>query len=132
MRQSRRTIYDGKRGVGHPRPTVSCAALATGTTKIASHNSCPGAPSIAEDREATPSMVGAGNIWIRGSWTVDEERKYKWQPGYVAREEARYQWQPATVLPADGGFVVLPGYWDFPLAGRGTAFAAIQPPSRSH
>ncbi|MCC7335871.1 MAG: carboxypeptidase regulatory-like domain-containing protein [Pirellulaceae bacterium] len=88
----------------------------------------PRAPSIAEDREATPSMVGAGNIWIRGSWTVDEERKYKWQPGYVAREEARYQWQPATVLPADGGFVVVPGYWDYPLAGRGTAFAAIQPP----
>ncbi|MCA9181959.1 MAG: carboxypeptidase regulatory-like domain-containing protein, partial [Planctomycetales bacterium] len=86
------------------------------------------APSVAEDREATQSMLGAGNVWIRGSWTVDDEKQYKWEPGYVAREEAGYQWQAATVLPADGGFVVVPGYWDFPLAGRGTAFAAIQPP----
>lgn len=79
-------------------------------------------------REPTPRMMGEGHVWIRGSWTVGDDQQYKWQEGYVAREDAGFQWQPATVLPAAGGFVVIEGYWDFPVAQRGTAFAAMQPP----
>lgn len=85
-------------------------------------------PPIDQGREVTQGMVGAGNVWIRGSWTVGDDHKYQWQPGYVARAEAGYQWQPTTVVPAAGGFALVEGYWDFPLAQRGTAFAAMLSP----
>ncbi len=86
------------------------------------------APPDDQGREATKGMVGDGNVWIRGSWIVNNERKYEWEPGYVARQETGYQWQPSTVLPAADGFAVVEGYWDFPLSERGTVFAAMQPP----
>lgn len=86
------------------------------------------APPADQGREPTQKMMGEGYVWIRGCWTVDDDQQYEWQPGYVAREEAGYLWQPATVVPAAGGFAVVEGYWDFPVAQRGTAFAAMQPP----
>ncbi|MEO8270940.1 MAG: carboxypeptidase-like regulatory domain-containing protein, partial [Aureliella sp.] len=86
------------------------------------------APSPNQGRVATQRMMGAGNIWIRGSWAVDDDLEYVWTPGYVTHQQPGYLWQPATVFPAAGGFVVVEGYWDFPLAERGVAFAAMQPP----
>lgn len=83
------------------------------------------APPEKPERVATPRMTRPDTVWIRGGWTVDQQQQYQWEPGFVAVEEPGFQWQPATVLPAAGGFVVVPGYWDYPLAERGTAFAAI-------
>lgn len=83
------------------------------------------APPEKQERVATRRMLRPGTVWIRGGWTLDQDNQYLWEPGFVAVEEAGLQWQPATVLPAAGGFAVVPGYWDFPLPERGQAFAAI-------
>jgi len=90
----------------------------------------PDDPDYLKDRarQATSSMVGQEAFWVRGSWELDSERQYKWKNGYLAVLEPAYQWQPGRVVPVSGGYVVLAGYWDYPLPERGSVFAALRQP----
>ncbi len=80
-------------------------------------------------RTATRKMVGNDGFWVRGGWTLDAQGRYKWKPGYVAAVQEGYQWQAGSVIPVPGGYVVVDGYWDYPIPQRGQAFAALRLPS---
>ncbi|MCA9132364.1 MAG: hypothetical protein KDA45_04395 [Planctomycetales bacterium] len=84
------------------------------------------APPADQGRMVTRRMLGEDAIWVRGSWTVNAEGAYEWQTGYVAAVRPGFEWQPSCVVPASGGYAVLPGYWDYPLESRGQAYAAVQ------
>lgn len=78
-------------------------------------------------RTATHNMLGADGFWARGSWSINAEGKFLWQPGYVAAAEPGYQWQAGRVVPVQGGYAVTVGYFDVTPSQRGQVFAAIRP-----
>lgn len=79
-------------------------------------------------RMATQKMVGEDAVWVRGSWELDAQGNYLWTPGFVAGVEPGRVWQPGRIVPIAGAYAVVPGYWDYPLAQRGPAFAALRQP----
>ena len=81
--------------------------------------------------EPTAKMIGDDAVWVRGSWELNENGDYQWVAGYLAAKENAYLWQASRVVPVPGGFVVLGGYWDYPMPERGEAFAALPTPDAS-
>jgi len=63
-------------------------------------------------------------VWIPGCWRWRLAR-YVWQPGYWALARPDWVWVPASYYCCPHGWVFSEGYWDYPLAGRGLAFAPV-------
>jgi hypothetical protein len=61
-------------------------------------------------------------IWSPGSW-VWQDNQYAWQPGYWVENQADWVWNPASYSWTPNGYIYNSGYWDYPLANRGMAFA---------
>ncbi len=63
-------------------------------------------------------------FWVPGNW-VYVSSDYRWQPGYWAPLQPGYVWVPACYLWTPYGYTYVAGYWDYPLANRGLAYAPV-------
>jgi len=73
---------------------------------------------------APPGPVAADEFYVPGYWMWHGDR-YVWRAGYVSRVRpgyvyvaSHYQWTP-------GGYVFIPGYWDYAIAQRGLLYAPV-------
>jgi hypothetical protein len=62
------------------------------------------------------------HFWIPGSW-IWMQNDYAWRPGYWTIGYSDWVWVPQRYLWTPRGYVFYDGYWDYPLARRGTLFA---------
>ena len=65
---------------------------------------------------------GAG--WSPGYWFWSADR-YVWRPGFWVAYQAEWVWVPAHYVWTPGGYLFVNGYWDRPIASRGTPFAPV-------
>jgi len=62
------------------------------------------------------------HFWIPGCWTW-RDANYAWRPGYWSAGYTNWVWVPQRYLWTPRGYVFCNGYWDYPIASRGTLFA---------
>jgi hypothetical protein len=62
------------------------------------------------------------HFWLPGSWTF-RQNSYAWRPGFWSAGYDDWVWVPQRHLWTPRGYVACSGYWDYPLASRGTLFA---------
>jgi len=62
------------------------------------------------------------HFWIPGCWTWSENT-YAWRPGFWSVGYSNWIWVPSRYLWTPRGYVFCNGYWDYPVAHRGTLFA---------
>lgn len=68
------------------------------------------------------------DVYVPGSWIYRD--RYVWQPGYWAEYQPDRVWVASSYRWTPAGYVFVDGYWDYPLADRGTLFApAYIPPA---
>lgn len=83
---------------------------------------------IAQSPPETLELGPVGNspstehFWVPGNWTWQETR-YAWTPGFWTRAQTNWVWVPTRYLYTPRGYVYCQGYWDYPLAVRGSLFA---------
>lgn len=70
---------------------------------------------------ASPS---ADHTWLPGCWIWQQDR-YVWRPGYWALAEPNWIWNPSHYVWTPRGYVFVEGYYDYPVAQRGTLFAPV-------
>jgi hypothetical protein len=64
------------------------------------------------------------SIWTPGTWLWQDDR-YVWRPGSWVGFQPDWTWVPAQYVSTPGGYIFNEGYWDYPLAQRGQAFAPV-------
>ena len=65
-------------------------------------------------------------FWISGFWHYDlRSRSYKWLLGAWETLDPSWVYVPAHYVWRDGGDILVPAYWDWPLRQRGCAYSAI-------
>lgn len=83
--------------------------------------------------ESLPPSPGSDYFWMKGYWFWDaSQKKYVWYGGRFEKFDPNWVYAPAHYIWREGGYVFIPGYWDWPLDARGTAYAAaiIEPALR--
>jgi hypothetical protein len=87
----------------------------------------PEPPASLETGPTTPAPSEEA-IYTPGTWIYRE--KYVWQPGHWINNRPGWVWIPPTYHWCPGGFVFVPGYWDYPCIHRGILFAPVYIPPR--
>jgi len=67
------------------------------------------------------------DVYVPGTWVYHD--RYLWQPGYWAGYQPDRVWVAANYRWTPAGYVFVDGYWDYPLADRGTLFAPAYIPA---
>ena len=73
----------------------------------------PSSPAPAEDM-----------FWMPGAWEF-HTTAYSWRPGHWHPFRADWTWVSARFIWTPGGYVYIPGYWDYTLTRRGFLFAPV-------
>lgn len=75
--------------------------------------------------ELTPSIPApdSSSFYVPGSWVY--RHRYVWRPGFWIAHRPNWIWTPAYYRWSPAGYVFVDGYWDYPLASRGTLFAPV-------
>lgn len=76
--------------------------------------------------EQGPSQPAPGDdyFWVPGNWSWRNTR-YAWAPGYWATGQQNWNWNPGYYSYTPRGAVYVSGFWDYPLANRGSLFAPV-------
>lgn len=64
------------------------------------------------------------SVWSPGCWCW-QDGQYLWQPGFWVPYQSNWVWVPAQNYWSPGGNFYANGYWDRPLAQRGSLFAPV-------
>ncbi|WP_435007780.1 hypothetical protein P12x_005045 [Tundrisphaera lichenicola] len=83
----------------------------------------PAPPASLETGPNTP-QPWPDSSWVPGSWAWDQDR-YVWRPGSWLRANPDWVWTPGRSLTTPAGSLDIDGYWDYPVASRGLAFAPV-------
>lgn len=83
--------------------------------------------------EVGPSTAAPSpdQTWVPGSWVWQADH-YAWRPGFWAASQPNWLWTPAHYVSTPRGYVFVEGYWDYPVARRGTLFAPVYFPSATY
>jgi hypothetical protein len=75
--------------------------------------------------ESGPSVAAptTTSFYVPGAWVW--RGRYVWRPGVWVEYRANWVWVPAHYRWTPAGYVFIDGYWDYPLATRGTLFAPV-------
>lgn len=76
------------------------------------------------ERGPTSPQPSVNHYWVSGCWQHSDQR-YRWRPGYWVGHRNDWIWTPDHYVWTPRGAVYVRGYWDYPLARRGVAFAPI-------
>ena len=63
-------------------------------------------------------------VWAPGSW-IWLNNQYAWQPGFWVNAQPNWVWTPGRYTSTPNGYLYNQGFWDYPLANRGTMFAPV-------
>jgi hypothetical protein len=91
----------------------------------------PAPPPSIEQGPNGPPPTGDGNcIWNPGYWswtdaTAGGAARYVWRAGCWTPYNPNWLWMPPRYVSTAGGYLFLPGYWDYPIERRGILFAPI-------
>lgn len=79
-----------------------------------------------ESLEEGPSTAAPSenHFWIPGCWTY-RNNNYAWTPGYWHPGQQNWVWIPNHYNNTPRGAVFVRGYWDYPVANRGLAYAPV-------
>ena len=76
--------------------------------------------------EQIPASPGKDYFWISGYWGYDyPTRQYNWLTGRWTMFDRDWIYVPAYYLWRPGGYLFIPGYWDYPLEQRGCAYTPV-------
>ncbi len=65
------------------------------------------------------------HFYVPGTWVYREDR-YQWRAGYWSASNPNWVWIHDCYVWTPKGCIYRSGYWDYPLAYRGTLFCPIQ------
>ncbi len=65
------------------------------------------------------------HFWVPGSW-VYQSNDYRWEPGFWAEGEPNQVWIPQRYVWMPRGYLLVNGYWDYPLEQRGILFSPVR------
>lgn len=82
----------------------------------------PQPPASLENGPSSPAP-SEDQIWVPGNWEYGTS--YNWRPGYWTPYQEDWIWVPAHYVATPGGFLFVPGYWDYQFVDRGVAFAPV-------
>jgi hypothetical protein len=82
-------------------------------------------PEPPEPIEIAPSVPAPSStsFYVPGQWVW--RQRYVWRPGFWINHRPGWCWTPARYAWTPAGYVFVDGYWDYPLATRGTLFAPV-------
>lgn len=82
-------------------------------------------PEPPQPLEFAPSIPApdATSFYVSGSWVW--RGRYVWRPGFWIAHRPGWCWTPACYRWTPAGYVFVDGFWDYPLAARGTLFAPV-------
>lgn len=86
----------------------------------------PKPPAPLDNDGANTPAPSESHIYVPGSWVWRE--RYVWRPGFWMEHRPNWVWTSAHYRWTPGGYVYIDGYWDYPLATRGTLFAPVYIP----
>ncbi len=98
---------------------VQDASAATGAAEI---RYLPPPPATLEVGPTLPAP-GPNYFYVPGVWVW--RGRYLWRPGFWCEYRPGWVWIPDRYCWTPYGYVWVPGYWDYPLAARGTLFAPV-------
>ena len=76
------------------------------------------------ERGPTSPPPSEEHFWVPGHWHYLDDR-YVWRPGYWNLGREGWVWVPSHYVWTPRGSVFAGGYWDYPFADRGLAFAPV-------
>lgn len=82
-------------------------------------------------RFVAKSSLPERHVWIPGTW-IPENGRFSWRHGFVAPGDKDFVWIPAHYSWTTKGWKFHAGWWDYPLAARGQAFASLRFPDRPY
>ncbi|MFO0938595.1 MAG: hypothetical protein U0798_18990 [Gemmataceae bacterium] len=83
----------------------------------------PAPPKPIEFAPSVPAPTST-SLYVSGSW-VWRHHHFVWRPGFWINYRPGWVWTPAYYRWTPAGYVFVEGYWDYPLAARGTLFAPV-------
>lgn len=83
----------------------------------------PAPPQPIEFAPSVPAPTTT-SFYVSGSW-VWRTNRFMWRPGFWINHRPGWIWTPAFYRWTPAGYVFVDGYWDYPLAARGTLFAPV-------
>jgi len=83
----------------------------------------PTPPATLEQGPSSPAPAD-GHLWTPGCWQWQGSR-YAWQSGFWYAAQPDWVWMPNHYCYTPKGAVYVCGYWDHPLARRGSVYAPV-------
>jgi hypothetical protein len=76
--------------------------------------------------EVGPSLPAPddNSVYSPGTWAYQQSR-FAWRPGTWMAAQPDMVWVPAHYAWAPAGYLLVAGYWDYPLEQRGVLFAPV-------
>ena len=84
----------------------------------------PTPPAEPRGRPEQPAARRPNSVWSPGYWDWQGDR-YVWRPGFWVAFQPDWVWVPAHYVWTPSGCLFVDGYWDLPVARRGTPFAPV-------
>ncbi|MFZ0565770.1 MAG: hypothetical protein WAM28_06260 [Chlamydiales bacterium] len=89
-------------------------------------------PDNVDENIPSPPSERNGFFWISGYWKYSApDGKYRWYSGRWSKLNDDRVYMPARYLWREEGYVMVPGYWDWPIDMRGTAYASVDIPKEN-
>jgi hypothetical protein len=83
------------------------------------------APPESLEQGTTSPQPSRDHYWVPGCW-LRRDGEYRWRTGSWARGRAGWVWVPDHYVLTGRGAILVRGYWDHPLAGRGLLYAPLR------
>ncbi len=81
-------------------------------------------PDLVEDKAPPPPQPANAYYWVLGCWEWDKKtQSYQWFAGRWEMFNEHWVYVPAQYYWREEGYLFVPGFWDWPIEKRGTAFA---------
>lgn len=78
-------------------------------------------------QEVISNAPNDNSFWLSGYWEYNEaSAQYRWLRGQWVDFSPDWVYVPAYYLWRPGGYIFIPGYWDYPLEVRGCAYISIR------
>jgi len=79
-----------------------------------------------EPRQEEPGRAPSENhFWVPGRW-VYHASDFRWEPGFWAQSREKEVWIPQRYVWMPRGYLLVNGYWDYPLEQRGILFSPVR------
>jgi len=86
-------------------------------------------PDPLDEKVPTPPPPVNALFWAPGYWELESDvQEFQWLSGRWSMLGPEFVYVPAQYYWREDGYLFVPGFWDWPIESRGTAFAAVAIP----